>query len=83
MRLFLIGLVVVLFLLLLVKLTAEGNLVTDGAEYARIEDQVTKLKQENLLLRDQIYQYSSFTTIAQEASASGFISLGDPIYLPQ
>ena len=82
-RIFLIALVLIIIMLLLVKLTAEGNLVTGGEEYDHIEKQIAEIKRENILLKEQIYQNSSLTTIEQRATAMGFVPMGQPIYLPQ
>lgn len=80
-RLFLIAITGLLMVVMVIRITTENDLVTGGADYARLEDQIVKIRKENNRLKQQIYYYSSYTTLGKEAAAMGFIPMGDPIYI--
>jgi hypothetical protein len=77
----LIALWISVAVLAILQIVSSNLLVTDGIDLGHMQDEITKLKKDNILLREQIYRASSFEELQQEAAASGFIPAGDPIYI--
>src|SRR5689334_19289130 len=80
-QIFLMLIIAFIIGLTIFKIYTVNDLSTRGAEYAYIQDQITEVKKENILLREQVYHYSSLTTIEQEATVMGFVKMGEPIYI--
>lgn len=63
---------VVLSLLFASQLVFASNLVTDGQKLHEIEVEIDKLETENLNLKVQIAQTSSFVSLYEKAQSLGF-----------
>ena len=63
------------------QLVFANNLATDGQKLGQIQAQIANLKDQNMTLRVQIAQTSSFQTLAKKAAEMGFVNPKDPIIL--
>lgn len=69
------------FVSLIVFIEVNNSVGVAGSDYGKLETQVKALQRENQALRVEIYHYASYTTIANEAQAMGFIRNDHFIYL--
>jgi len=63
------------------QLVFANNLATDGQKLADIQKQIADLKAQNMTLKTQIAQASSFISLSKKAADMGFVSPKDPIVL--
>ncbi len=77
----LVVLATLVFSLFFAQLVFANNLATDGQKLAGIQKQIADLKDQNMTLKVQIAQASSFQTLSQKAADMGFVSAKDPIIL--
>lgn len=62
----------VIFFLSVLQIIVSNRLSTTGIYIEKIENEVASYEKDNSLLREKIYNTSSFTTIASRASEMGF-----------
>lgn len=77
----LVVLTTLVFSLIFAQLVFANNLATDGQKLAEVQKQIADLKDQNMTLKVQIAQASSFQVLAKKASDMGFVSPKDPIVL--
>lgn len=70
----LVGFTVLVVGLFFTQLVFANSLATDGQKLAQIQNQITSLQAQNMTLKVQIAQASSFQTLSKKASDLGFIS---------
>lgn len=70
----LVGSTVLVVGLFFTQLVFANSLATDGQKLAQIQNQITSLQAQNMTLKVQIAQASSFQTLSKKASDQGFIS---------
>lgn len=73
-RIILIVLYSCILLLVFIKVVYQDSTSTQGNEYEALQAEISELKKQNMLLRQQIYRHESLTTIASEAAGLGFIN---------
>jgi hypothetical protein len=67
--------------LLLVEITLSNQIATTGDQLLTIENKTDDLKNQNLIIQQQVLQASSLTTINQKATAMGFVQDTTPVYI--
>lgn len=66
-------LVFVILILFVARISVSNRMSTTGIALAKIEDQVSSYKRENLILQEKFLTISSFTQIASRAGEIGFV----------
>lgn len=69
------------FGLFFAQLVFANNLATDGQKLGEIQKQIENLNAQNMTLKVQIAQVSSFQTLSKKAQDLGFVDPKDPIIL--
>ncbi len=62
------------------QLVFANNLAVDGQKLSQIQDQISKLEEENITLKAQIAQESALTTLSQKAEKMGFAKSSKTIF---
>ncbi len=77
-----IGLVVITILVLsVVQVVVANRISTNGIELAKVQNEIKKIKTDNVVLKEKILQRSSFTEIASKAGELGFVKSNKNVYL--
>jgi cell division protein FtsL len=71
----------IIFLEYIVYNTLNGDTIALGAELHQIQEDIRKYTKANLLLREELFDLTSYTMIASMAASRGFIRENHPIYL--
>ena len=66
-------LIFVIIVLSVVRITVANRISTSGIALQNMEDQVSALRKENLILQEKLLALSSFTQIASKAAEMGFV----------
>jgi len=72
---------VIIVALLLIEITLSNQIATKGTVLLLIENKTDVLKNENLIIQEQVLQDSALTSIAQKAKTLGFIADTTPVYI--
>lgn len=70
----LVALTVLVVGLFFTQLVFANSLATDGQKLAQIQNEITSLQAQNMTLKVQIAEASSFQTLSKKASEMGFVS---------
>ena len=70
----LVALTVLVLGLFFTQLVFANSLATDGQKLAQIQNEIKSLEDQNMTLKVQIAQASSFQTLSKKASLMGFVS---------
>ncbi|HEX7041675.1 MAG TPA: hypothetical protein VF189_00340 [Patescibacteria group bacterium] len=74
----LIGIIVVLSI---VQISISNAFSTDGITLGKMQEKIAQIEKENMMLKEQLYTKSAYTTIQASASAEGFVENKSSIVL--
>ncbi len=64
---------ILILLLVIAKVYTQNRLVPDDAQLARYEEEASRVKADNIILKSQILERESYNTINRRAREDGFI----------
>ena len=67
--------------LLLIEITLSNQIATKGTALLLIENNTDVLKNQNLIIQQQVLQASALTTIDQKAKELGYVADNTPVYI--
>ncbi len=71
---FVLAILILVIVGLFITRTAISNKIsTKGVELGKTQDELVKVRTENVILREKIYSLSSLTHVASEAARIGFV----------
>lgn len=73
--------ILVIVVLAVVRVAILNNISTTGIELVYLQNELTKYKKENVLLKEEYLAVSSLTTIDKKAKTLGFVEAKSHIYL--
>lgn len=80
-RIILISLYSLVAVFAIIQITASNFLATDGVNLAQIQNNISRIKKENMVLSEKVYTLSSLTEVASSAAMLGFIPEKDTLFL--
>ncbi len=72
---------IVITILSLIQVVVSNNISTTGIELGKLQDEISLLKKQNIVLREQVLISSSLTNIASRASEMGFKDSSSPLVI--
>jgi len=66
-------LIVIVIGLFMIRMVISNTISTSGVALGKTQDEITKFRTENMLLREKIFTFSSLTNIASEAGRIGLV----------
>lgn len=73
--------ILVIVVLSIVRVSILNSISTTGIELVNLQNDITKYKKENVLLKEEYLAVSSLTTIDKQAKSLGFVDTKAHIYL--
>ncbi len=70
---FITGLILVILFLSVLQVVVSNRLSTTGVELGRLQDEIKDYKNDNSIILEKLFTFSSLTYIADVAKAEGFV----------
>ena len=77
------AMVVMLVVSGIIEISVSNSLTTDGIQLGKIQANIDTVKKDNMLLKEKLLTMSSYTEIASQAAALGFVNAKSAIFLDQ